>query len=79
MRVGRGSWYEIWIKKSHGAKLDGTFTSVAKAKKKIKETVEKQKSLGYKPDEFFIMICDAIYLVDENGDTISETTTYARV
>lgn len=79
MKTIRASWYEVWLKKSYGAKLPGPHHNQREAKTAIKKAIEKQKEAGYKPDEFFIMIADCIRTYDENGDTISETTTYARV
>lgn len=79
MRTVRATWYEAWVKKGYGAKLPGPHPNQKEAKTAIEKAIEKQKEAGYKPDEYYIMIADYICTYDENGDTISETTTYARV
>lgn len=79
MKIVRDTWYEAWIKKGYGAKLTDRYSNQREAKSAIKNAIEKQKSAGYKPCEYYLMIADFIRIYDENGDTISETTTYARV
>ena len=79
MKTVRATWYEAWIKKGYGSKLSDRYSNQREAKSAIKKSIEKQKEAGYKPIEYYIMIADYIRTYDENGDTISETTTYARV
>lgn len=79
METVRATWYEAWIKRSFGGKLIDRYSNQEEAKAAIKKAVEKEKSLGYKPSEYYPMIVDVIKTMDDEGETISETITYARV
>lgn len=78
MKTVRGSWYEVWAKKSFGCKLPDRYNNLTNARKAIKKAKEAQIALDYEPDEFVIMIVDSVMVYDEEGETISETITYAR-
>ena len=71
------TWYEIWRVGGYGAKLCGEWDTKEDAEKEIEETIEHQKSLGYKPESWRVMICNFIATYDDGG-TIWQTTTYAR-
>ena len=79
MKTTRATWYEVWIKKAFGAKLADRFNNIREAKTAMVRAREKETSLGYKPSEYMVMIVDTIRTMDKDGETISETTTYARV
>lgn len=79
MKTVRATWYEAWMKKGYGAKLSDRYSNQREAKSAIKKSNEKRKEAGYNPIEYYLMIADWIRIYDENGETISETTTYTRV
>lgn len=78
-RTVAGVWYEAVMIRGYGARLDGNFSNKREAKAAIKASKEKQKAAGYKPSEYFIVMCSCVRMIDKNGDTISETIVKTRV
>lgn len=79
LRTVASTWYEVVFARSYGAKLDNTFYSKREAQKAIKEYKERQVQRGNKPSECFILLCNVVRMMDDNGDTVSETVTKVRV
>lgn len=79
LRTVARTWYEVVFVQSYGAKLDNTFYSKREAQKEIKEYKERQVQRGNKPSECFILMCNVVRMMDDNGDTVSETVTKVRV
>jgi hypothetical protein len=73
------AWYEAIMVGGRGCKLSGTYDSQREAQKAIKEANAKAVECGYKADEYFIVLCSIVRMIDDNGDMVSETITKARV
>ncbi len=71
--------YEVYLKGWHGAKLAETFTAQDEAVQAIKEARQQQIDAGYKPDNYYIVLCMHTITRDDDGDMISESTTRCRL
>lgn len=78
LRTVASTWYEVVFVQSYGAKLENTFYNKREAQKAIKEFKERQVQRGNKPSECFILLCNIVRLIDDNGDVVSETVTKVR-
>ena len=75
LRAVSSTWYEAVMVKGYGAKLDGKYDNKRAAAKAIAECIARVIERGYKPDEYYVMMCTCIRMIDDQGDTISETIT----
>ena len=80
MMTQRSTWYEVWSKRGYCKLADpyDRFNNQREAKSAIKESVKRQKELGYTPTEWLLMIVDMITTIDDDGVIISQMTTTAR-
>ena len=72
------TWYEADIKRGYGCKLEGTYYSLREIKTAIEKSNARAVAQGYKADEYIIMLCSHVRVLDENNDVISETRTRVR-
>lgn len=74
------TWYEAFMNGGYGScKMDGTYRSKREVESAIKAANIRQKEAGYKPDEYYIMLCNSVCVYDSVGNVVSETVTRARV
>jgi hypothetical protein len=79
LRTVSSTWYEAVMVKGYGAKLDGQYNNKRDAAKAISNCIARVIERGYKPDEYFVMMCTCIRMIDSNGDVVSETIARVRV
>ena len=79
LRTVASTWYEAVMVGGYGCKLYGTYDNKREAQKAIKTSNEKAVQQGYKADDYFIMMCSCVRMIEDNGDVVSETITKARV
>lgn len=73
------TWYEAVMVRGYGCKLDGTYYNKREVQKAIKDANARAVERGYKADEYFILLCNCVRLIDDNGDVVSGTITKVRV
>ena len=79
LRTVCSTWYEAIQIRAFGCKLSNTYSSKREAQKAITETNINAVKQGYQPDEYYIMLCNLVRMIDDNGDVVSETVTRVRV
>lgn len=79
LRTVCNTWYEAIMVHGYGCKLYGTWDNKKEAYQAIKEANDRAVERGYKADEYYIMLCNLVRMIDDNGDVVSETITKARV
>lgn len=79
LKTVASTWFEAVQVCGYGCKLVNTYNSKRDAKKAIKESNERAIEQGFKANEYYIMLCNCVRLLDENNDVVSETITRARV
>lgn len=79
LRTVCNTWYEAIMAHGYGCKLYGTWDNKREAQQAIKEANDRAVERGYKADEYYIMLCNVVRMIDDNGDVVSETITKARV
>lgn len=65
-------WYEAVNVGGFGCKLAETFNTLEEAQKGIEESNARAVSRGYKEENFYIMKCMLVRVIDDNNDVISE-------
>lgn len=78
LKTVASTWYEADMKRGYGCKLDGVYRNLREIKKAIKESNARAVAQGYKADEYIIMLCHHVRVLDENNDVVSETRTRVR-
>lgn len=78
LRSIASTWYEAVMVNSYGAKLENTYYTKRDIQKAIKETNQREVERGYNASEYFILLCNCVRLIDDNGDVVSETITKVR-
>lgn len=78
LRTIASTWYEAVMVGGYGCKLHGTYDSKREVQKAIKESNARVVERGYKADEYFIVLCHCVRLIDDKGDVVSETITRVR-
>lgn len=79
LKTVASTWYEAVMVKGYGAKLDGQYDNKRAAAKAIAECVARVIERGYKPDEYYVVMCTCTRTIDNNCDVVSETVTRVRV
>lgn len=73
------TWYEAVMVGGYGCKLLNTYNSKEEALKDIEETNKRVVERGYRADEYYVMRCHCVKLVEDNGDVITEVVTREKV
>lgn len=79
LRAITDNWYEAVQVGGYGCKLNNTYASKREAQKAIAEANLRVIERGYGADEYYIMYCSIVRLIEDNGDVVSETITRVRV
>lgn len=79
LRTVSSTWYEVVQVGGYGCKLCGTYNNKREALKDIKEVNERAAAQGYKVENYYIMMCICVRMIEDNGDVVSESTTRVRV
>lgn len=79
LRTVASTWYEAVQIGGYGCRLNGTYESKREVQKAIKEANVRAKDWGYKEEEYNIMLCHCVRMIEDNGDVVSETITKVRV
>ena len=72
------TWFEAVQVCGYGCKLADIYNNKKEAQKAIKESNERAVKQGFKANEYYIMLCNCVRLLDENNDVVSETITRVR-
>ena len=79
LRTVTSTWYEAVMVGGYGCKLNRTYDNKRDVQKAIKESNARAVERGYKADNYFIMMCSCVRMIEDNGDVVSETITRVRV
>lgn len=79
LRTITSTWYEAVQIGGFGCKLKNTYASKRETQKAIAEANIRAIERGYGPDEYHIVLCTIVRLIEDNGDVVSETITRVRV
>lgn len=79
LRTVASTWYEAVMVGGYGCKLCGNYDNKRDAQKAIKESSAKAVERGYKADKYYVMMCNCVRMIEDNGDVVSETITRVRV
>lgn len=79
LRTIASTWYEAVMVGGYNCKLSGVYDNKREAQKAIKISIENALQQGHKEDKYFIMMCNCIRMIEDNGDIVSETITRVRV
>lgn len=79
LRTISSTWYEAVMVGGYGCKLANTYDNKKDAVKAIKEAKAKEEGGGYVVNDYFILLCNCVRMIDDKGDTVSETIARVRV